>query len=202
MNQTTSFIPKKPLENKVESSGNQTSIFLVASVFIFIISLVITGSVYFYKSLLNKKIENMSASLEKAKAAFEPALILELKRLNSRIDASSSITAKHMAASQVFELLEGLTLKSIRFKKFGYSTASEKITISMSGEAKNYSSVALQSSILGKSSYVKDPIFSNLSLDNKGNVNFDLTANVDPSLVSYSAALERAVEQTTDDTSQ
>lgn len=197
MNQTTSFIPQKPLENKVESSGSQTSIFLVASIFIFIISLVATGSVYFYKSLLNKKIENMSASLEKAKAAFEPALILELKKLNSRIDASSSIMAKHMAASQVFELLEELTLKSIRYKKFGYSTTNEKITVSVSGEAKNYSSVALQSSILGKSPYIKDPIFSNLSLDNKGNVNFDLTAYVDPSLVSYSAALERAVEETT-----
>lgn len=197
MNQTTSFIPKKPLENKVESSGRQTSIFLVASVFIFIVSLVATGSVYFYKSLLNKRIENMSVSLEKAKAAFEPALILELKRLNSRIDASSSITAKHMAASQVFELLEGLTLQSIRYKKFGYSTTNEKITVSVSGEAKNYSSVALQSSILGKSPYIKDPIFSNLSLDNKGNVNFDLTAYVDPSLVSYSTALERVTEETT-----
>ncbi len=195
MNQTTSFIPKKPLENKVEPSKKPASIFLLISAIIFVITLVATGSVYFYRSLLVKRIDNMSVSLEKAKAAFEPALILELKRLNSRIDASSSITAKHMAPSEVFALLEELTLKSVRFKKFGYSTASEKITVNMSGEAKNYSSIALQSSVLGKSPYVKNPIFSNLNLDSKGNVNFDLTADVDPSLVSYSSSIQRAIER-------
>lgn len=195
MNQTTSFIPKKPLENQIQQSKKPTSIFLVISVFVFVISLAAAGSIYFYKSLLIKRIDNMSASLEKAKAAFEPALILELKKLNSRIDASSGIMAKHTAASEVFTLLEELTLKSVRYKKFGYTSTPEKITLSMSGEAKNYSSIALQSSVLGKSPYVKNPIFSNLSLDSKGNVNFDLTADIDPSLVSYSAYIERLIEK-------
>ncbi len=195
MNQTTSFIPKKPLENAVAPSKKPASIFLVISVIVFAVTLVAAGSVYFYKSLLSKRIDNMSVSLEKAKAAFEPALILELKKLNSRIDASESIAQKHTAPSEVFTLLEELTLKSVRFKKFGYTASSEKITVSMSGEAKNYSSIALQSDVLGKSPYVKNPIFSNLSLDSKGNVNFDLTADIDPSLVSYSAAIERAIER-------
>ncbi len=42
-----------------------------------------------------------------------------------------------------------------------------------------------------KNKYITDPVFSNLNLDDKGRVGFDLTFNVDPTFVNYKDMLLR-----------
>ena len=61
----------------------------------------------------------------------------------------------------------------------------------MTGEARGYAALALQSDIFNKSQYFKDSIFSNLKLNTKGDVIFSFRAVVDPSLVSYQREVER-----------
>ena len=53
----------------------------------------------------------------------------------------------------------------------------------MSGLAIGYRSVALQSDLFAQNKNLIDPVFSNLTLDDKGNVLFDLEFSVDPSLL-------------------
>ena len=48
-----------------------------------------------------------------------------------------------------------------------------------------------QSDLFTQSKYFIDPVFSNLSLDNSGNVIFDLEFTVDPSFVNYKNMLLR-----------
>ena len=59
----------------------------------------------------------------------------------------------------------------------------------MSGQAVGYRSVALQSDLFAKNKYFLDPVFSNLSLDEKGNVLFDLDFSVDLNFVNYKRTL-------------
>ena len=59
----------------------------------------------------------------------------------------------------------------------------------MSGLAVGYRSIALQSDLLAKEKNFIDPVFSNLVLDEKGNVLFDLEFSVDPSFVDYKQML-------------
>jgi hypothetical protein len=59
----------------------------------------------------------------------------------------------------------------------------------MTGLAVGYSSVALQSDLFAKNKNLIDPVFSNLVLDEKGNVIFDLEFSVDPSFVDYKQML-------------
>src|SRR3989338_172354 len=51
--------------------------------------------------------------------------------------------------------------------------------------------MTLQPDIFDKSQYFKTPIFSDLSLNEKGDVNFSFKAMLDPTLVSYERKVEK-----------
>ena len=134
----------------------------------------------------------MENDLNLAKNRFEPAKIKELQVLDKRINSSNEILAQHIAVTPIFQALQLLTMKTVRYTKFNYSLGDgkdPKIIVKMSGQALGYSSVALQSDLFAKNQNLIDPVFSNLSLDDKGNVIFDLEFLVDPSFVDYKQTL-------------
>ncbi|MFA6257816.1 MAG: hypothetical protein WC671_02265 [Candidatus Paceibacterota bacterium] len=189
----TSFIPKKPIikEESIDSARS-ISIFFIISLFIFFTVLVATGGLYFYERILVKKITGMGDTLNLAKNRFEPSKITELQTFDKRLISSSEILSKHITIIPIFNALEQLTMKSVRFTDFSYSLGADiknKINIKMSGIAIGYRSIALQSDLFEKNKNLIDPIFSNLTLDNDGNVIFNLEFSVDPSFVNYKQAL-------------
>jgi hypothetical protein len=189
----TSFIPKKPIINENTTYGGRSvSIFFIVSIFIFFTVLVVTGGLYFYKGILVKKIASLQDTLNLAKNRFEPSKITELQNFDKRLISSSEILSKHITIIPIFNALEQLTMKSVRYTNFSYSIGSEEkivINIKMSGVAIGYRSIALQSDLFAKNKNLIDPVFSNLALDNSGNVLFDLDFSVDPSFVNYKQAL-------------
>lgn len=195
----TSFIPKKPMVAERATSSRSIGIFTIASLFILFTVLLATGGIYFYKITLAKDIVKMENDLSLAKNRFEPAKITELQLLDKRLRASTEILSKHIAITPVFEALAAITMKTVRFTKFSYDfgngkdAKSAKVNIKMSGLAIGYRSVALQSDLFTTKDEGKnfiDPVFSNLTLDNSGNVLFDLEFSVDPSFVDYKQMLE------------
>ena len=50
--------------------------------------------------------------------------------------------------------------------------------------------LALQSDLFTQNKNLIDPVFSNLALDDRGNVVFDLEFSVDPSFVDYKQVLQ------------
>jgi len=190
----TSFIPKKPiLEERVATSSRPAvGLLVIISIFVLFTVLIASGGLYFYKGVLTKNIEKMESDLSLAKNRFEPAKINQLQVLDKRLQASNTILSKHIAVSPIFQALQTLTMKTIRYTKFAYSLGTEKdpkIMVKMSGQAVGYRSIALQSDLFKKNKYLLDPVFSNLSLDDKGNVLFDLEFSVDPSFVDYKQML-------------
>ena len=141
---------------------------------------------------MKKSITSMENTLNLAKNRFEPAKIAELQVLDKRLRASSEILSKHIVTTPIFEMLEKLTMKTVRYTKFSYELGTEKnisVKIKMSGQAIGYRSIALQSDLFTKNKNLIDPVFSNLTLDNNGRVLFDLEFSVDPSFVNYKQAL-------------
>ena len=189
----TSFIPKKPIiKENAAYGGRSVSIFLIISLFIFFTVLVVSGGLYFYKGILVKKIANLQDTLNLAKNRFEPSKITELQNFDKRLISSTEILSKHITIIPVFNALEQLTMKSVRYTNFSYSLGNDDkatINIKMSGIAIGYRSIALQSDLFTTNKNLIDPIFSNLALDNNGNVLFDLEFSVDPSFVNYKQAL-------------
>ncbi len=187
----TSFIPKKPIVEDRAAPARSVSFLTIISIFILFAVLLATGGLFFYKGVVTKNIMQMQSDLTLAKDRFEPAKIAELQVLDKRLKASSEILSNHIAVTPIFQALQAITMKSVRFTKFGYDLGSDqnpKIDVKMSGIAVGYRSVALQSDLFSTKPEAKnfiDPVFSNLSLDDKGNVLFDLEFLVDPSFVNY-----------------
>ena len=183
----TSFIPKKALnETTSHSRPESVSVFMIIGIIIFILGLAASGGVFAYKKILIKSISDMNGRLAQAKNAFEPESIEKWNRLNKRIEASKKLLTSHTVVSTVFELLENTTLATVKFNSFNYNLLdSGSSAISLSGEAKNFSAIALQSDILGQEKYIKTPVFSDLNPDQNGNIVFKFNATLDPNLVSY-----------------
>ncbi len=187
----TSFIPKKPVTEERVSQTRSFNILGFLAIIIFFASVAAAGGFYFYKTILSNQITDMSQSLERSKAAFEPSLISDLSSLDKRLNSSKEVLGGHIAVSPIFKSLEQLTLKSIRFTKFSYALSqdgSKKIEIKMSGQtapSKGYYPIALQSNKLSENKYVEDIVFSNLSLTQGGGVSFDLTFSVSPEFMLY-----------------
>ena len=188
----TSFIPKKPIVQERATSSRPISLLVVVSIFVFFTVLAASTALYFYKGVLVKNIAQMENDINLAKNRFEPSKITELQALDRRLRASNEILSRHIAITPVFEALQALTMKTVRYTKFSYDfgTGKEaKIVIKMSGLAIGYRSIALQSDLFAENKNIIDPVFSNLTLDNSGNVLFDLEFSVDPNFVDYKQML-------------
>ncbi len=190
----TSFIPKKTLATTSgvqKKSGGSLGVVTLITLIIALGAVVLSVGLFLYQQVLEVSISRKTDTLDRAQAAFEPALIQELVRIDSRIEAAGTILNKHITPSVLFEVLEDLTLKSVQFQDFNLSRVSDdKISISMKGVANDFHGVALQADVFGKSKIIRDPIFSNLNLNQQGRAVFSLTAFIDASLINFVSKID------------
>ena len=192
----TSFIPKKPMVVERSAPPSSIGFFTIIAIFILFTVLLATGGLYFYKGVLTKKIADMKDQLVAAKGRLEASKISELQVLDKRLQSATKILDQHVAVTPVFQNLSALTMKTVRFTKFSYTLGNDKDTkvkIKMSGIAVGYRSVALQADLFANKDEGKhfiNPIFSNLTLDDKGNVLFDLDFSVDQNFVNYKQTVQ------------
>lgn len=193
---TTSFIPKESLVSERSTKSTRRNPLILVNLVagaILVVSLVAAGGTFLFKTYTEQSIASKRQSLDRQRAAFEPATIEELLRLDKRLTASQGLLKTHVALSLLFDDLESRTNLNVRFRNMKYEPGGTgRFIVTMSGNAKSFNAVALQSDAFGKSTVLRDPIFSNLNLDQDGNVVFDFTAVVDPVRVSYAAAVAAA----------
>lgn len=195
-----SFIPKKPLvPTQGAQSHTHVSIFSILSVLIFIVSIVAAVGVVLWVRILEQSVEESKVTLQRSRESFDPRLIDELKRVNTRIDVAKELMQKHLAISNFFDVIESFTLRSVRFSNFSYifEPDTNNILLSMNGEAESFSAIALQSDVLGKTKSLVNPILSNLAQTEKGRITFTLNATVPPSILLYKDTVVGAASTTT-----
>lgn len=189
----TSFIPRKPLavERPQVVAKRPLGIFSFLATLILVgVGLVFAFLFFYKKSLIAQKVQ-LSTSLGSARAGFEQDTISDLELFNKRISASKQVLVGHTVLSPFFNLLGSLTIPSIQYTKFDQSVDEKGFSVKMSGVARDYKSIAIQSQVFNssKGKYLKDVVFSNITLsdskDTKGYVTFDISFSVDPSLISY-----------------
>lgn len=188
----TSFIPKQVT---VPGPVHRTRVGVlgVLSTIIFLGTLALAGGVFFYRDLLVDDIGEMNARLVRAKNAFEPELIKEFSAFHSRLEAAKTIIAGHQAISPLFDLLEERTLSTVRFSLLELSLPSRgAASLRLSGEARGFTAIALQSDIFGGETAFRNPVFSNFDLGERGEVRFSFTTDLDPSLLRYRNLIEAA----------
>ncbi len=188
----TSFIPKKPMVKEYSVGPRPIGLLMILSMFVLITVLVASAALFFYKGIAARSLLTMKNNLTLAQNRFEPSKIKELQVLDKRLNASNQILSKHIAITPIFEALQAVTMKSVRYTKFTYAYGEGKdatIHVKMSGVTLGYSFLALQSDLFAQNKNFIEPVFSNLNLLENGNVAFDLDFAVDPSFVDYKLML-------------
>lgn len=194
-----SFIPKRPLieggPSLLSSRSGNVNIFFFITVALFVISLLIAGGLFALNFYENSQISKAISTLADIPKKYPYQQMLDLTRLDNRIETTKTILKRHLAVSSVFNVLSQATIKNVQFTDFKYDdTAGVKNplaapTFSLNGIAKSYNSVAFQSDIMRQNANFKNPIFTNLHLDDKGNVGFSIDGSFDPSVTLYSSTL-------------
>lgn len=193
----TSFIPKKPLAEERVVKQPTMNIFNFIGIIIFVGALLASGGVYLWKAALTKQVSDAQKSLRLAQDKFEINSVLDLQTLDKRLNAANELLQNHIVMAPIFQALQEMTLKTVRFTKFSYAIsgtgATRDMQVKMSGVAKTYNALALQAANLGNNKYFHDPVFSNLSLDDKGTIQFEVQFSLDPLFLSYIENLNRTV---------
>ncbi|MDO8594715.1 MAG: hypothetical protein Q7R93_04360 [bacterium] len=185
----TSFIPKKsPMiaPPTVGFGGHTINLFAVIGLIVFFLAAGLAATVFFYRAYLVQTIGDMDTSLAAAKKSFEPEFIDKASRLNFRIMGAKELLDTHRALSPLFDILEKKTLESVRFQDFNFSViGGSEISLLMTGQAKSFNAVALQSDVFGTEPSFKDPIFSNFNLSENGDIIFNFRTTIDAKLLRY-----------------
>ena len=185
----SSFIPQAPIAASATGAHRERAggadLALLVSIVLFFASVVLAACVFLYVGYLKTTVESKSKQLQRAKEAFEPALIAELTRLDDRMKAADEVLNAHTSPSDIFGLLQELTLQTVAFSNFTFLAQNEReLTISMQGIAQSVNSIALQADLLAKSGLIVNPIFSNINRTIEG-VRFDFTSSVNIEKLRY-----------------
>jgi hypothetical protein len=217
-----SFIPQKPLIKRERSRVLSVNLFLFFSSFLFFVTLAAYAGLYFYNINLEKTLVEKKEELALEKEKIDPKdIIKESQELQTRIINAKKLISEHIIISPIFGFLEEITLKSISFDSLSFTKEAEggslraaptptsplapqKTTglgvVEITGQAPNYASLAYQSDVLKeemkKGDKIKKFSISNMSLDESGNILFNLKISFNLPFLSYK---EMFKEKTTPD---
>ncbi len=197
----SSFIPQAPItpvRTETRQRGGGFDFFILFALVIFVASATLAVGVFLYSQFLSTSAASKLAQLERAKQAFEPALIRDLTRLDDRMRAADVVLSAHVAPTTMFRLLEELTLQTVSFSSFDYSSGIEGAEVSMKGVAQSVNSIALQADLLSKSGIISNPIFSNINRQVDG-VHFDFSASVNVAALRFTPLQEQNMQMPIND---
>lgn len=200
----SSFIPKNPVVAAGASSVTPvrtTNLFSVIAGIVFVITVLASGGLYFYKGIVTKQIADDDASLTATRASFQPDKIQQLIDANSRILSTKTLLENHVVLSDLLSLLSQLAVKNIRFGTLTYAIKANTPTLSIDLNSVGYNALAAQESILAQNSSLKNISFSNVALGDNGAVQINFFADLDPSILSYKNSVEGSTANTTNTTS-
>jgi len=184
-----SFIPKADSINPPTGGGKRSggSLFILFSLGLFVVAIVIAVGLFFYKQSVTANLADRQQQLDQARSGFDPALIDELDKLGARISTTKELLNNHIAFTPVFPIVESVTLTSVSFNsmniEYGESSNEDspsgnsdnsRVIVNLSGTAPGYPTVALQSSELASHDKIRNPVLSDFSLNNEGNVEFSV----------------------------
>lgn len=208
----TSFIPKRPVSSEPvpeHHNGRATGILSLLAFVIVIATALSYVGVYLYEKQLVAQEAKTKALIEEARNSVGTEFLTEMKTLSNRIEGVKAVIARHIVVTPIFAALEQSTLRSIQYKSFGYDFSTEQgsaqqvVKVTLTGVAKSYATIALQSDSFTQNALIKNPVFSNLTIDDKtNNVNFKLVFTVNPASLSYESFIANlgrsaAVDQST-----
>jgi hypothetical protein len=196
----TSFIPKRPVSTEPIAPATHSrtvGLMTLLTVVIVIATVVAFAGVYLYGEGLKSQNIKLKQSLNSARDGLGTEFVSDMQRLSARIDGVKSLLKNHVVVSPVFSALQATTLRSVQYRSFSYDfiidpgTKAQLVQVQLTGSAKSYATIALQSDAFAQSTIIRNPVFSSLTVDDKtGRVGFKLTFTVHPEDLSYQTFID------------
>lgn len=186
-----SFIPKQSLA--AANRGSSFGLVFLIALLIFVMSIVAAGAAFGYTRLLEGQLARKDTQLTLAEGAFNAGTIQSLVRMDSRLVQAKTLLQKHVAPSALFSFLSTIVLERVQFRSLDFTLGQDGgATITLTGAADSFSTVALQSDQFGASKVLRDVIFSGISVNENGRVTFTVNATVLPELLLFSSNVNPA----------
>ncbi|MBY0328491.1 hypothetical protein K2Q02_00115 [Patescibacteria group bacterium] len=199
----TSFIPKRPITSEsmqgssYSTRSSSVGLLTLITVVVVIATAVSFGGVYLYEKRLSSQKTTLEDSINTARDGIGSEFVSDMQRLNARISGVQELLNSHIVVSPIFTELQNTTLRSIQYSQFKYDIGTDTVTkasivkVDLGGTARSYSTIALQSDAFSDSKIIKNPVFSNLNVDDKtGRVEFKLAFTVAIDDLSYQKFFE------------
>lgn len=189
--------------------GASSSLVFTISAVLAVVAALLAAAAFFYTQYLEADLADKQQQIAQAQAAFEPDVIDELGAIDTRFSAVEDLIENHTAVTPIFEVLESVTLASVQLLDVSFFSVERTtfpeaeegagdeeedsdagdITISITGVAPDYASVALQSQALKGNEVVIDPQLTDFALDEAGRVQFTAEFTLPAEFMSYEDTL-------------
>jgi len=165
-------------------------------VIVFLVSGIAYGGILLYISSVETSIAESGKQLTRVQqqfGQFGTDALKEISHFDLKLKVAQQLLNSHVSLLHLFDDFEALTYQTVRFTSFKYTTLDDgSMALKLTGQARsytdfnNYVPVALQSGRFATMDVnFKNVIFSDLNLDQNGNVVFNVSAKLDPKFVSY-----------------
>ena len=158
----SSFIPKEaggaiPLQVRKRRTVH---IFGFIATLVLVLAFLSAVGVYFYKNVLEGRLESAKAELNTMSSVDNEDKIEEIRFYDTKLNIAHTLLDNHLATSLLFEELENSTKETVRFTTldFTYDPGFEA-TLTLGGNTEEFAYVALQ-----KMGYLEDGLFSEFVL--------------------------------------
>jgi hypothetical protein len=198
----TSFIPKKSLQADVvgASSGDKfigrrtihgPGYFL--AMLIFLVSVIASIGLFGYTKIVENSIQEKIERLKEQKVSFDVKSVDLLIRADKHITNANKLLMQHVAVSELFTLLETLTLKRVQYTSLKYDGfPGESAVVVIDGTTQTFQNVALQTEQYRGDVNLTNPVVRELERLDNGSVSFSLDISIDQRLVMFSSFLKNA----------
>lgn len=181
----TSFIPKEPIGSPERKDKMGMGLFMLGSIFIFIVSVILAGAVFAGQKYLSAQLEKDKQSFDEAQKVFDSVTVDYLIKLSQKIELAKSVLVNHTVVLPIFDYLQSSTYKTVRFNSLKLSFSGDNlIDLDMKGEANSFDAVALQSDVFIENKNFKNPIVSDVDRVS-GNIVFSFKTQVDRVFLLY-----------------
>jgi hypothetical protein len=176
----TSFVPQKPFrqESRGVSAAGGDLLFSIGTMS-FTASLLLAGAVFGYSLYLEGERDKKTAELISVQQNINREEIIELSALSNRIMFGKDLLENRVAPSIVFSYLEDHIGKNVRFNTLSLSLDDGKMLVEISGEAKNFNALAYQASLFAEDRTLKEQVFKDITVGEKGSIPFKLVGHLD-----------------------
>lgn len=148
------------------------------------LALLVAGGEFAYGQFLSHVETARAAELQKQQDSVSDQTVKDYIHLKDRIASSETLLDNHVILSRFFDDLEGVTLQNVQFKSLTITVAGDgSAKVDMSGVAKNFNALAVESNTIASDKNFKSAILSGFALDSTNHVQFKLTADIDPALI-------------------